>query len=364
MKVKDVVAFLESKAPVALQEDYDNSGLLAGNLQHDVTGVLISLDCTEAVVEEAIRKKCNLIVSHHPVIFRGIKKLTGSNYVERTVMKAIRNDISLYAIHTNLDHVYDGVNLKMMEKLGIKNSRILLPKTGMLRKLAVFCPDEQSGKLKNALFAAGAGHIGNYSECGFEVSGTGSFKPGEGSSPFSGEQGKRHAAAEVKIEVIYPVYREGEILAAMKENHPYEEVAYDIYALQNQWQEVGSGRIGELNEAMEEADFIDLIKSCFGVKMARFSPFLSKKVKKIAVCGGSGGFLLKTAIAKKADVLVTSDIKYHEFFDPDGKILLVDTGHYESEQFTIELLGDWLTKKFTTFAVRLTELNTNPINYR
>jgi len=364
MKVKDITAFLESIAPAELQEEYDNSGLLTGNSENEVTGILVSLDCTEEIVQEAIDKNCNLIVNHHPVIFKGLKSITGKNYVERAVIKAIKNDISLYAIHTNLDNIQKGVNQKIMQKLGISNCRILAPKKNLLRKLVVFCPVEDSENLKSALFDAGAGNIGNYSECGFEVRGNGTFMPGEGAEPYVGDMYRRHTAEENRIEMIYPFYKENEVLAAMVKNHPYEEVAHDIYTLQNAWQETGSGAIGELKEAMSEDDFLNFIKSSFGLKMVRFTPFLGKKVKKIAVCGGSGAFLIKTALAQKADIFISSDIKYHDFFDAEGKMVIMDIGHYESEQFTIELLGDLLTKKFTTFAVRLTELNTNPINYR
>lgn len=364
MKVKDVVQFLESVAPVHLQEDYDNSGLLVGDMENELTGILVSLDCTEEIVQEAIDKKCNLIVSHHPIIFKGLKNLTGKNYVDRTVIKAIKNNISLYAIHTNLDNIQNGVNLKIMEKLGITTSEILSPKTQLLRKLVVFCPNEDVGKLKDALFNAGAGNIGNYSDCSFSIEGKGTFKPGEGANPHVGEMNSRHEAMENRVEVIYPFFKENEVLSAMRNNHPYEEVAHDIYTLQNQWQDVGSGAIGELKDPMNEEDFLIFVKSCFGLKMVRFTPFLGKKVKKIAVCGGSGSFLIKSALAQKADVFISSDIKYHEFFDAEGKMVIMDIGHYESEQFTIDLLGDLLKKKFTTFAVRLTELNTNPINYR
>lgn len=364
MRIKEVIAFLESIAPPELQEDYDNSGLLTGNSDKEITGVLISLDCTETIVEEAVAKKCNLIICHHPVIFKGLKSLTGKNYVERVVISAIKNDIAIYAIHTNLDNIQQGVNQKIMQKLGIINSDILAPKKNLLRKLVVYCPVKESENLKAALFRAGAGNIGNYSECSFETRGNGTFLPGEGAEPHVGEMYRRHNAEENKIEVIYPFFKENDVLNAMVNNHPYEEVAYDVYLLQNKWQEAGSGAIGELNEAMEESDFLNMVKSSFGLKIARLSPFLGKKVKKIAVCGGSGAFLIKTALAQKADVFVSSDIKYHDFFEADGKMVIMDIGHYESEQFTIELLGDLIMKNFTTFAVRLTELNTNPINYR
>lgn len=363
MKIKEITNAIEEFAPLFLQESYDNAGLLVGNYNEEVSGVLISLDVTEEIIDEAISKACNLIVAHHPVIFGGLKKLTGSNYVERTVIKAIRHNIAIYVAHTNLDNVKAGVNAKICEKLGINNAKILAPKSGLLRKLITFCPVAQAAEVRNALFAAGAGQIGNYSGCSFNTEGKGTFKASEGTKPFVGEIGAPHEENEVKIETIYPAYAEKSVLKALIESHPYEEVAYDIYPVNNCYEEVGSGMIGELAEEIHELDFLNLLKQKMNAQCIRYTPLSGKKVRKIAVCGGSGSFLLKEAISKGANVLVTSDFKYHQFFESENKIVIADIGHYESEQFTTETFYEIITKKNPTFAVRFSKINTNPINY-
>jgi dinuclear metal center YbgI/SA1388 family protein len=363
MIVNDIVNFLETIAPPCLQEDYDNAGLLTGNASMPCTGVLISLDCTEAVVQEAIDKKCNLIVAHHPIIFSGLKKINGKNYVERTIIKAIKNDIAIYAIHTNLDNVLHGVSGKMAEKLGLENLQILSTKKNILQKLAVFVPKENEQKLTNALFAAGAGNIGNYSECSFSTTGIGSFKPEENANPKKGEIGLRDTAQEVKVEVIFPNWLQEQIITAMKANHPYEEIAHDIYNLSNTFQETGSGIIGNLPEAIAENDFLARLSTVFKVKVVRHTALTGKKIQKVALCGGAGSFLINAAKAAGADVYVTADVKYHEFFDADGQLLLADIGHFESEQFTIDLLFELLSDKFPNFALLKTGVNTNPVQY-
>jgi len=363
MLIKDIILSLETIAPASLQEDYDNAGLLTGSTNMVCTGALISLDCTEAIVQEAIDKNCNLIVAHHPIVFKGLKKINGNNYVERTIIKAIKNDIAIYAIHTNLDNVLDGVNGKIAEMLGLQNVRILSPKKGLLKKLVVFSSQYNAQKLTEALFAAGAGNIGNYSECSFSTDGKGTFIPGENSNPETGSIGKRETLNEVKIEVIYPEWLEQKILHAMKDNHPYEEVAHDVYNLNNAYQNIGSGIIGELAIPMDENNFLLKVASVFKVKAIKHTNLLGKKCKKVAVCGGAGSFLIENAKGAGADIYITSDIKYHEFFDADGKILLADIGHYESEQFTIELLFEILSNKFPNFALLKTGVNTNPVQY-
>ncbi len=363
MKIQDVVLYLESLAPLRLQESYDNAGLLTGDASQQVRGVLVSLDCTEAVIDEAIAKNCNLVVCHHPLIFKGLKKLTGAGYVERTVIKSIQSGVAIYAIHTNLDNVAQGVNGRIAEKLGLINPHILQPKEELLRKLAVFCPHTHAEVVREALFAAGAGHIGNYSECSFNLEGYGTFKAGAGTDPYIGEQAQRHTEPETRIEVVYPVYLESGIIRAMQQAHPYEEVAYDSYVLANCWNGVGAGMVGELPEPMEEPRFLEYLKEKMELNVVRYTPLQGKKVTRVALCGGAGSFLLPQAIRSGAQVFVTADFKYHEFFDADGRIVVADIGHYESERFTIDLLGDWIKKKFSNFAVHLTELNTNPINY-
>lgn len=363
MKLAEITNFLETIAPLNYQEDYDNSGLIVGNYADEVHSALIALDCTEQIVDEAIAKNCNLIITHHPIVFKGLKRFNGKTYVERVVQKAIKNNIALYAIHTNLDHVANGVSGEICKRLGIRNGKILAPKSNLLKKLVTFCPTEQATALRNALFAAGAGNIGAYSECSFNASGTGTFKAGAGTDPFVGEIGTQHQEAEVRIETIFKVQDERKVLLALLENHPYEEVAYDIYALNNKLDNVGAGMVGWLEEEMDSVDFLRFVKEKMQAAVIRHTAILPKKIKKVAVCGGSGSFLLKDAIATGADAFITADFKYHEFFDAEDKLMICDIGHYESEQFTSNLLIDNIQEKFPNFAIRLTEHNTNPINY-
>jgi len=363
MKIKDITLFLESIAPPELQESYDNAGLIVGNQENTCTGILTTLDITELVLEEAISKNCNLIVAHHPIIFRGIKRLNGKNYVERAVIFAIKNDLAIYAIHTNLDNVLDGVNSKIAEKLQLQNCQVLLPKKETLQKLVTFSPVKNATDVRDALFKAGAGAIGKYDECSFNVKGEGTFRAGEGSHPYVGKQGELHHEEEVRIEVIFPSFIQNQLIRALKEAHPYEEVAYYIQQLENVRNDIGSGLTGELPEPLSENELLELLKDKFQLSVIKHTAFLNKPVTKIAVCGGAGIFLLSNAIAAGADVFITGDVKYHEFFDADGRLLLADIGHFESEQFTIELLTEFLQKKYRNFAVLKTEINTNPVNY-
>ncbi len=362
MKISEIIQHLEKFAPVYFQESYDNAGLIVGESSTECSGIITALDATEAVVDEAINNNCNLIVAHHPIIFKGLKKLNGKNYVERTILKAIKNDIAIYAIHTNLDNVKKGVNKKIAEKIGLKNLEVLQPKENIVKKLITFVPINKAEDLRKALFSAGAGQLGNYSECSFTSEGTGTFKPEEDANPFVGEIGVLHEEKEIKIEVIFPAYLEQKIIHAMAEAHPYEEVAYDIISLGNYVSDVGSGMIGDLEKSLDKKDFLQLIKTAFNLKVIRHTSLTPKKVKKVAVCGGAGSFLIPLALSNKADVYITSDIKYHEFFEAEG-MLLLDIGHYESEQFTIDLLYEILKDKFPNFALRKTEVNTNPLNY-
>ena len=363
MKIKEIAQYLESIAPLSFQEPYDNAGLIVGNSDTECTGIITSLDVTEEVVEEAQKRRCNLIVAHHPVIFKGLKKLNGKNYVERTVIAAIKNDIAIYAIHTNLDNVLEGVNHKIAEKIQLQNCTVLLPKENTLAKLVTFAPVENAEEVKNALFNAGAGSVGNYDQCSFNVEGSGTFRAGDGSNPYVGETGKRHTERETRIEVVFDSFLEPKIVQALKKVHPYEEVAYYVQGLKNTRNNVGSGLIGELPASVSENELLMILKSAFKLNIIRHTSFVDKPVKKIALCGGAGIFLLPSAISAGADVYITGDIKYHEFFDADRRILLADIGHYESEQFTIELLTDFLRKRFSNFAVLKTEINTNPVIY-
>jgi dinuclear metal center YbgI/SA1388 family protein len=363
MIASDIIAHLESFAPVELQESYDNSGLLVGDPSTEVKGALITLDVTEDVVDEAIRTKCNLIIAHHPLIFSGLKRITGKTYVERTVIKAIKHDILIYAAHTNLDNVFEGVNNRICTQLGLKNLKILSEKKFILKRLIVFAPDSHAEEIRMAMFKAGAGHIGNYDECSFNSTGTGMFRPLDGSNPFSGKKGVRSEEEETKIETIFPGYLQDKVIKAMRSVHPYEEVAYDIIPLENSFQKAGSGMVGELETEMDESAFLELLKSEMKAEGIRYTALRGKKVKKVAVCGGSGSFLLKDAMRAGADVFVTGDFKYHQFFDADNRILIADIGHFESEQYTVNLLAELVQKKFPTFAVRLSETRTNPIYY-
>ncbi len=363
MKIAEIIHVLEEFAPPFLQEDYDNAGLITGNSFWDCTGILCTLDATEEIIEEAIKLNCNLVVAHHPIIFHGLKKITGKNYVEKTIITSIKNDIAIYAIHTNLDNVIDGVNNKIADKLNLINRKILLPKENLLMKLFTFVPVEHAEKVRSSLFIAGAGNIGNYSEASFNAEGTGTFKAGDNTNPFIGEKGKRHQENEIKIEVIFPIFLKQKIINALIESHPYEEVAYDVVQLSNEYNKTGSGLIGELSNKISEEKFLLLLKNLFDLRVIKHTKFLNKPVKNIALCGGAGSFLINKALSANADVYITSDIKYHEFFDANDRMLIADIGHWESEQFTIDLLYAFLQSKFITFAVLKTGINTNPVNY-
>lgn len=364
MTIKDLVTVLERWAPRSLQEEYDNSGLQVGDPAAEVNAALVCLDCTEEVVEEAARHGCGLVISHHPVIFKGLKSLVPRSYVERTVLAAIRHHVALYAIHTNLDNVLDGVNGEIASRLGLENTRVLDPKPGQLRKLVVFVPGNHAEAVREALFSAGAGQVGAYDECSFNLEGIGTFRPGEGSKPFSGSPGQRSLEPEVRVEVVYHVPREAAILQAMTAAHPYEEVAHDIHPLANSHQHIGSGLVGEWKEPLDEIGFLDRLKAVFGLQGLRHTRLLGRPVRRVALCGGSGAFLLPKAIAAGADAYVTGDVKYHQFFDVDGRLLLADIGHYGSEQYTMHLVQRRLGEHFPTFAVRLTETVTDPIHHR
>ncbi|MDQ3192358.1 MAG: Nif3-like dinuclear metal center hexameric protein [Bacteroidota bacterium] len=363
MFVSDVINVIEDFAPLHLQESYDNSGLITGDKSWKIKKILVCLDTTEAIIDEAINKGCNLIIAHHPILFNGLKKITGDDYIQRVIIKAIKSDIAIYAAHTNLDNVYEGVNSKICEKLNLQNKQILAPKKQLLKKLVTYCPEEYSEKVKSALFNAGAGKIGNYDQCSFNLSGVGTFRPLEEANPFSGEKGKRSNDKEIRIEVLYPFYLENKILKELFNSHPYQEVAYDIISLENKHQFIGSGMVGELEIAQNESVFLNFVKKQMQTGCIKHTAFLNKEIKKVAVCGGSGSFLLPKAIASGADIFITADFKYHQFFDTEGKIIIADIGHFESEQFTLEIFYELILKNFPTFAVYLPETNTNPVKY-
>ena len=363
MQASEIIKYLEELAPPSLQESYDNSGLLVGDSQTEITGILVSLDCTEDVIDDALSQGCNLIVSHHPIVFGGLKRFNGKNYVERTVMKAIKNDVLLYAIHTNLDNVNEGVNRKIAARLGLINPKILAPKKQLLKKIVAYCPTKHAEKVRNAMFEAGAGNIGNYDQCSFNTEGSGTFRGNENTDPFVGNKGEMHSEPEVRIETLVPHYSVKNVLSAMRKAHPYEEVAFDLYPIENVWKEVGSGMIGDLQEEMDALKFLKLLKTTMKTDCVRYTIPHKATIKRIAVCGGAGSFLLGNAVDSGADIFVTGDFKYHQFFDAENRIIIADIGHFESEQFTIELLAEKLAQKFPTFVPRLTRVKTNPINY-
>lgn len=363
MKVADIVNYLESTFPLSLQESYDNSGLICGRMEQEVTGVLLCLDSIEATVDEAIAKKCELIIAHHPIVFKGLKKITGATYVERVIEKCIQHRISLYAIHTNLDNHIDGVNAEIAKRIGLSNTRILRPMSNQLYKLVVYVPTDAIDTLDQAIFDAGAGSIGNYSDCHFRVEGTGTFKPNQAANPTIGTAEKREEVQEFRVEYLVPKTCLSKVLRAMTQAHPYEEVAHDVIAMENTDQRIGAGIIGDLDQEVDALSFLKTLKATFGCGLIRHTNLLNKPIRKVALCGGSGSFLLSDAIRAKADIFITGDFKYHEFFDAENHLIIADIGHFESEQFTPQLLAEKLKEKFTKFAVHLTDLNTNPINY-
>ncbi len=364
MQISDIVGHLEFLAPLAYQESYDNAGLLTGNGGWECTGVLTTLDTTEEVVREAVARQCNLIVAHHPIVFGGLKKITGKNYVERAVIAAIKNDVAIYAIHTNLDNmIEDGVNGRIADKLGLKARQVLLARESTLQKLHCFVPVDHLEAIRSAIFAAGAGHIGGYSECSYSVEGFGTFKGGEGAQPFVGRPGVRHTEKEARLEVLLPAHLSRSVVQAMIAAHPYEEVAYDLVPLANTHSGVGAGLVGELAAAMEEKAFLRMLCEIFGLSVVRHTRLTGQPVKRVAVCGGAGSFLISNALASGANIYITSDVKYHEFFDANDRLVIADIGHFESEQFTTDLLFDNLREKFRNFAVLKSDVKTNPVHY-
>ena len=363
MQIKNIIHKIEELAPLPYAEGFDNVGLLTGSPEEEVKGVLVTLDTLEAVVEEAIEKKCNLIVSFHPIIFSGLKKLTGSNYVERTVLKAIRHNIAIYAIHTALDNSFKGVNDMICEQLNLKNRKILIPQQESIKKLTTYVPKNEAARVREAIFAAGAGSIGNYDHCSFNLEGLGSFRGNEDSNPTIGEKGNTHFEAETQLNITFPKHLESKVLKALFESHSYEEVAYEITTLENVNQHIGIGMTGELDQEMEEKAFLDLVKVKFHTGCIRHSELLDKPIKNVAVLGGSGSFAIEKAKRAGADIYITADLKYHDFYKAEQKLVLADIGHFESEQFTKSLLVSYLKKNFANFAIVLSNTDTNPIKY-
>jgi dinuclear metal center YbgI/SA1388 family protein len=363
MKIKELFPILQEMAPLEYAEDFDNVGLLVGNAENETTGILVCHDALESVIDEAIAKNCNFIVCFHPIIFSGLKKITGSNYVERVVLKAIKNDIAIYAFHTALDNHPEGVNKIFCDALGLTNTKILVPKSNFIQKLVTFTIPENVEKVRKALFEAGAGQIGNYSECSFSSTGVGTYKGNENSNPIIGEKGKLSQETEIKIEVTFEKHLQSKILKALFANHTYEEVAYEIYELQNTHQNIGLGMIGELKTPMNETDFLNFVKTKMQCGSIRHSKFLNKNISKVAVLGGSGSFAIKNAKQAGADAFLTADLKYHDFYQSENQLLIADIGHFESERYTKNYIVDFLRKKITNFAIVLSEENTNPVKH-
>lgn len=363
MKIKEIVTALERFAPLPLQDGFDNAGLQIGLTEAEATGALLCLDVTEAILDEAIALGYNLVISHHPLIFKGYKSITGKDYVERCILKAIRNEITVYSAHTNLDNAWGGVNFKMAEKIGLQKVRILEPQNGHLVKLVTFVPASYEEKVRTALFEAGCGCIGNYDACSFNIAGTGTFRAQEGTHPFCGKVGELHRENEVRIETVLPAYRKSEAVKALLAAHPYEEPAFDIYPLQNSWMQAGAGIIGQLETEETELDFLKRIKKIFEVECLRHNKLTGREIKTVALCGGAGAFLMPLAISNGADVFITGEIKYHDYFGHDQDILLAEIGHYESEQYTKEIFYDIIRGLFPDLAVQQTKINTNPIKY-
>jgi dinuclear metal center YbgI/SA1388 family protein len=363
MRIFKLMESLEKLAPLTLQENYDNAGLVVGNPDKDVEGCLVCLDVTPEVIMEAAELGVRLVISHHPVIFKELKKITENDLTGAIVTAAIRHDIALFSMHTNLDNVSRGVNLALADQIGLRQTSILRPMAGKLCKLVTFCPTSYAEKVREAIFRAGAGVIGNYDCCSFNLEGLGSFRAGDAAHPFAGEVNKIHFEPEVRIETILPASLEKEVVRAMIEAHPYEEVAYDLYPLLNVHTGTGAGMIGELNAAMTEIEFILHLKSVLQIPYVRHSDFSGRHILRVAVCGGAGGFLLHDALAARADTFVTADLKYHQFFDTRGKILLIDAGHFETEQFTISIIANYLKEIFPNFAVHISKVADNPVNY-
>lgn len=363
MKIKEILSALERFAPLPLQDDFDNAGLQIGLTDAEATGALLCLDVTEKVLDEAIDLGYNLIIAHHPLIFRGYKSITGKDYVERCIIKAIQNNIVVYAAHTNLDNAVGGVSYKMAEKIGLSNVRVLEAKENALLKLVTFVPTRQAEEVRGALFSIGCGNIGNYDSCSYNSIGEGTFRALENANPFCGNIGERHTEPEVRIEVILPAYKKAEVVKTLLKVHPYEEPAFDLYLLQNTWLQAGAGVIGELAEPEEELVFLNRIKDIFGVSCLKYSPTRGKKVQRVALCGGAGAFLIPTAIRNGADIFLTGEIKYHDYFGRETDILLAEIGHYESEQYTMELLHELIKKKYPELALSQYKKSTNPIKY-
>lgn len=362
MQVRDLTSVIENYAPLSLQESYDNAGLICGSLDNEVSSVLLCTDVTEAVIDEAIAGNFNLIISHHPLSIQPLKNLLPDNWIKRCLIRAIKNDLNIYAAHTNMDAVPKGVSGKIADKLEL-TKREILKKEGKLYSLTFYTPLREAEKVRQAVLDTGAGHIGNYSHCSFNSTGTGTFLSGKDSHPFCGEPSSLHHEEEIKTEITVPDYLLASAVKRLKEVHPYEEPVWNSVCIDNTNPLTGFGIIGELEQAVDTREFLERIKTIFHCGMIRHTALCKPQVKRIAVCGGSGAFLIRQAISAGADLYITGDIKYHDFFNTENRLILADIGHYESEQYTKEIFYELVTKKISKFAVQFSKVNTNPINY-
>lgn len=364
LELAEIIQAIEEVAPISLQENYDNSGLIVGNSQMQISSALLALDCTEEVVLEAINKGCNMVISHHPIVFSGLKRFNGNTYVDRAIQLAIKHDVALYACHTNLDNIlHNGVNHEIASKLGLIPQRVLSPKKNTLLKLSVSVPFEYKTAVEQAIFNAGAGHIGNYKDCGFTWTGEGTFTPQAGANPFDGTLNQFSKIEEQKFEVVFPSYLKRKVLDALFFAHPYEEIAHELVALENEVKSIGSGLICQFREPMSQSEFLAHLKKSMELETFKYTRSENKTIHRVAICGGSGAFLISKAKQEKCDAYITSDVKYHEYFDAENDLLLCDIGHFESEKYTVSIFAEILSKKFPNFATIFAHTNTNPVQY-
>lgn len=363
MLVSDIIAAIEEYAPLSLQESYDNSGLQVGDRAQVVTAVLLCTDVTEEIIGEAVARGANLIISHHPLLFHGLKHLTGRNPIERIVRAAVKRDIAIYSSHTSMDNATGGVSFKMAEKIGLGNVSVMLPQPGQLYKLVVFVPIKEAARVRDAMFAAGAGRLGDYDSCSYALEGKGSFRALAGAHPWVGSIDELHHEDEMRLEVLVMRNCKDAVVQAMLRSHPYEEPAYDLIELDNPSKYTGSGVVGDTQQPIEAAEFLNSLKTAFGTAMVRYAGNIHQMISRVALCGGAGADFIGDAVAAHADIYVTGDVKYHEFTSYCDKILIADIGHYESEHFTKEIFYDIIQKKFPNFATYYAELEKNPINY-
>ena len=364
MKIKEVIQFLEQKFPLHWQEDFDNCGVQCGDKERELTGIVVCFDMSEAVIDEALAQGSNMVISHHPIIYKhGLKKIEPTNRVGKIIYKALENKILLYSMHTNIDSGKAGGNVLFAKKLELQNLSVLVPKENQFCKLVVFVPAENSALLKEAMFKIGCGNIGNYSHCSYSCEGIGSFKPLTGVNPHIGKHNRLERVDEERIEMIFPKNIKRQVIETLYGHHPYEEPAFDIITLENQNREVGLGRIGLLPTSMLAKDFILYIKEKLNLDFVKFSGNRDAEIKKVAVCGGGGASFISEALTAGVNAYITGDLKYHDFFIPENKMLLIDIGHFEGEHFIREIITSLLQENFNTFATHFTEVEIPVIHH-